>query len=212
MLRCARGVAAGDLSLYCHLPTGMHRDSRLFPTGVGQLCGLVYMHAGCGRWPSAELLQFPSLVCRSSLHGDSCADFLQVNSGAATAAVQFLRRLSTTITVTAQAQSGLMSLGQQPVPALELSSPAVMGACCPQPLLTMAFVTAVMERMRAHICNAHIPVSSPDLISASTPSGSAVLCPSVTFNTFHHCMGTGQMKSLLVNISPCSVTPAIFAL
>ena len=40
----------------------------------------------------------------------------------------------------------LMSLGQQPVPAQERSSPAVMGACCPQPLLTMAFVTAVMER------------------------------------------------------------------
>ena len=145
--------------------------------GVGQLCGSVDVHVGCGSWPSAVLLQLPSLVCRSSLHGDDCAALFSQDSGVATAAVSSLRRLSTTITVTAQAQSGLMSLGQQPVPARERSSPAVMGACCPQPLLTMAFVTAVMEQMRARICIAHIPVFNPDFMSASTPNGFAVLCP-----------------------------------
>ena len=137
------------------------------------------MHAGCGSRPSAVLLQFPILAGRSSLHGDGCAASLQVSSAAATAAAQSLRRLSTTTTVTAQAHSELMSLGQQPAPAQERSSPAVMGACCPQPLLTMASVTAVMEGMRAQICNAHIPVFSPDLMSSIIPSGSPALSLSV---------------------------------
>ena len=98
-----------------------------------------------------------------------------------------------TIIVTAQALLGLTSLGQQPVPAQARSLPAAMGACCPQPLLTMASATAVMEQMRAHICIALIPVFSPDIISISVPRGFAVLCLFVTVQQlFHHCMGTDK--------------------
>ena len=154
--------------------------SRLVLVEVGQLCGAAYMHSGCGSWSSAALLHFPSLTCRSLLHGDSCAAVLQVDSSAATAATQSLRRLSTTTTVTAQAQLGLMSLGQQPVPAQGRCSPAAMGTPFPQLLSTMASAIAVMERTRAQICIAHMFVFSPDLMYTSISSGFAVLCLSVT--------------------------------
>lgn len=186
-------------------PRQVHTKSRLLWFEVGHLCRSVDAHAGCSSWLSAKLLQSPSLVCRRSLHGDSCAAVVQVDSGAATAAAQSLRRLSTTTTATAQAQFGVTSLGQQPVLAPEPSSPAVTGACCPQPLLTMASATAVMEQMRAHMCNAHIPVFSADL-NPQIPQVT-LLCFAflLLLNTISSLFGHWTHETLLVNISPCSV-------